>query len=51
MLFIKGPLYFRPYLHKKILTRGTICKLQNGELVVIDDNDLENSESMQDLNY
>lgn len=51
MLFIKGPLKFRPYSHKKTLSRGTVCKLHNGELVVIDDNDWDNSASMKELNY
>ena len=51
MLFIKGNLKFKPYLHKQTLAQGTIVKTVDNELLVIDGNDWDNSNSMKELNY
>lgn len=42
---------FKLYNHKKYLSRGTVCQLEDNTFVVIDDNDRENSEHFNELNY
>ena len=53
MIFIINPkkLNFIPYSHKQYLRQGTVCRLQNGDLVLIDADDRENSSSFKELNY
>lgn len=51
MIFVEGKLRFKPYFHKQTLSQGTIVKTKDNELLVIDDNDWDNSNSIEELNY
>lgn len=42
---------FRDYKHRKVLSNGTIGKLKDGSLVLIDGNDFECCDSIAELNY